>query len=386
MLNFCLINAVNNFDKKAEMCNKKQTNTEKYYPIYYYNWLWTWFKLRQIVKSGKATSMTYVNLAELYEQLFMYKKAKKYVLKAIRKDKNNAFAYCELGILIDDDSISKKYFLKSLDIGSEYDFVSLFSLLLIYFRENDWDKVFDYAREYLNSKTDSPSYWVLAVLIYTIFENAVTPFCEIYTLLKNKKLSLAAFVECIIYMLVLLLILFVLNTVSVWCRYFFGSLRGAYLLHTGQDEAAEKIFFKLTKKYKEFREHSYMFLLDYYYKNKHYKKCINAANRILIKDSNSWVAYLLKGRSLEALKYWDEAAKVYEQALEIFPNDVMYYRSAFVGGVIGDFEAALAKVNKSLLLKKDYCAYKLKAELLTCLNRFKEAELCYKKAEEYKEE
>ena len=48
--------------------------------------------------------------------------------------------------------------------------------------------------------------------------------------------------------------------------------------------------------------------------------------------------------------------------------------------------AALAKVNKSLLLKKDYCAYKLKAELLTCLNRFKEAELCYKKAEEYKEE
>ena len=368
------------------MCNKKQTNTEKYYPIYYYNWLWTWFKLRQIVKSGKATSMTYVNLAELYEQLFMYKKAKKYVLKAIRKDKNNAFAYCELGILIDDDSISKKYFLKSLDIGSEYDFVSLFSLLLIYFRENDWDKVFDYAREYLNSKTDSPSYWVLAVLIYTIFENAVTPFCEIYTLLKNKKLSLAAFVECIIYMLVLLLILFVLNTVSVWCRYFFGSLRGAYLLHTGQDEAAEKIFFKLTKKYKEFREHSYMFLLDYYYKNKHYKKCINAANRILIKDSNSWVAYLLKGRSLEALKYWDEAAKVYEQALEIFPNDVMYYRSAFVGGVIGDFEAALAKVNKSLLLKKDYCAYKLKAELLTCLNRFKEAELCYKKAEEYKEE
>ena len=187
MLNFCLICAVNNFDKKAEMCNKNQTNTEEYYPIYYYNWLWTWFKLRQIVKSGKATSMTYVNLAELYEQLFMYKKAKKYVLKAIRKDKNNAFAYCELGILIDDDSISKKYFLKSLDIGCEYDFVSLFYLLLIYFRENDWDKVFDYAREYLNSKTEDPFYWVLAVLIYTIFENAVTPFCEIYTLLKNKK-------------------------------------------------------------------------------------------------------------------------------------------------------------------------------------------------------
>lgn len=368
------------------MCNKKQTNTEEYYPIYYYNCLWTWFKLRQIVKSGKATSMTYVNLAELYEQLFMYKKAKKYVLKAIRKDKNNAFAYCELGILIDDDSISKKYFLKSLDIGCEYDFVSLFSLLLIYFRENNWDKVLDYAREYLNSKTDSPSYWVLAVLIYTIFENARIPFCEIYTLLKNKKLSPAAFVESIIYMLVLLLILFALNTVSVWCRYFLGSLRGAYLLHTGQEEAAEKIFFKLTKKYKEFREHSYMFLLDYYYKNKNYKKCINAANRILIKDSNSRVAYLLKGRSLEALKYWDEAAKVYEQALEIFPDDVMYYRSAFVGGVIGDFETALAKVNKSLLLKKDYCAYKLKAELLTCLNRFKEAELCYKKAEEYKED
>ena len=143
-------------------------NQEIDYYISPLNGLWMWFKLQRVIKSGKATSMTYNNLAEICQWYGFYKKARKYVLKALRMNKNNALAYITLGNLKDFDA-GKKYFLKALKIGSRYDYQAL-AYLAVYERDNYKEAVVYYKR-FFECQSDDAGYVYWRALLNVYFFN-----------------------------------------------------------------------------------------------------------------------------------------------------------------------------------------------------------------------
>ena len=388
-------------------------NQEIDYYISPLNGLWMWFKLQRVIKSGKATSMTYNNLAEICQWYGFYKKARKYVLKALRMNKNNALAYITLGNLKDFEA-GKKYFLKALKIGSRYDYQAL-AYLAVYERDNYKEAVVYYKR-FFECQSDDAGYVYWRALLNVAFLDigaAVKDLPLLFKKIINERLYIPiSSMGCLLFAILWS------GALELCFRENFIVARATMLLNSDREkEAVDMIFDAASKgKNKKHIENGYYYLLNFYFDRKEYKKCIDIANKILIKEKFEG-AFIYKIRSYVELEEYDKAVELmktvkenykinyslwgdfdigvvyyrmkdYDNALKYFNKRIMSNQDPEALGYKGIcleetdcYEEALENINRSLVLCKDSYNYNLKGDILTSLKRIKEARACYKKAE-----
>ena len=358
-------------------------NQEIDYYISPLNGLWMWFKLQRVIKSGKATSMTYNNLAEICQWYGFYKKARKYVLKALRMNKNNALAYITLGNLKDFDA-GKKYFLKALKIGSRYDYQAL-AYLAVYERDNYKESVVYYKR-FFECQSDDAGYVYWRALLNVYFFNigaAVKDLPLLFKKIINERLYIP-----ISSMGVLLFAILWSGALELCFRENIAAARAIILLNAGREkEAVDMIFNVISKsKNKKTIENCYYLLLDFFFDRKEYKKCIDVVNRILIKEKFEG-AFRYKIRSYVELEEYDKAIELMKTIKENyninysiwcdFDIGVTYYR-------MKDYDNALKYFNRHIISNQDPKALLYKGVCLEETDCYEDALKAYQQSLEYK--
>ena len=426
----------------------KTENQNKELEITFFNGVWMWFKLQKEIKVGKATSQTYVHLAEIYLNYFMYKLSLKNALKAIKLDRTNPEAYYLAGFsksyLKANSLYAKKYFIKAIDLGMKQKYVPLALLAIIAVQDDDFEKCLDYKKQVLSMNEENSNFYFMCTYIYIqsfmLKESLEYLFKGIkYSILERK---------CPLYG-IFGITRFLLENFIV--NYFYKNYcKAYYLLFSGESRAeGEKLFLNIAEKHKKYKDTCYETLLGYYYEKDDYKKCIDIANKILIKDRH-WKVYkykklsymalgqedkvieviktmqknniqtdeedyniqlgkiyfakenfskalnyfnkqiisspsshpfLYKGMCLEGMSDYENAIKAYNSSLDYEKTDLAYYRVANLYYKEKDYQKALENINNGLLLNKDAYNYNLKGDILTAMQRIKEARICYKKAE-----
>ncbi len=426
----------------------KTEKKNKELEITFLNGVWMWFKLQKEIQSDKATSQTYVHLAEIYLNYYMYRLSFYHALKAIKLDKSNPDAYYYAGFgkyyLKNNVPVAKKYFRKAVELGMKRVYIPLEMLAIIAIQEEDFEKSFDYKKQVLSINEENSVFYFMCTYIYIqsfmLKESLEYFFKGIKYSILERKLPLIGIFFIICF--------FIQNFTA---NYFYKNYcRAYYLLYSGESkEEGEKLFLEIAEKHKKYKECCYNSLLDYYYEKDDYKKCIDIANKILIKDKY-WKAYeykklsymtlgqedkvievikimqnnniqtededyniqlgkiylakenfskalnyfnkqiisspsshpfLYKGMCLERLSDYENAIKAYNTSLDYEKSDLAYYRIANLYYLEKDYQKALECINNGLLLNKDSYNYNLKGDILTAMLRIKEANICYKKAE-----
>ena len=416
--------------------------------ITFLNGVWIWFKSQRQIKSGKATSQTYSNLAAIYLNYFMYKLAFKNALKAIKLDRTNPEAYYLAGFsksyLKSNPFYAKKYFIKALDLGMKENYIPLAMLASIAVQEEDFERCLDYKKQVLSINEENSVFYFMCTYVY------IQSFMlkeSLEYLFKGLKYSILER-KCPLYGIFCIIRFLLENFITNY--YYKNYCRAYYLLYSGESkEEGEKLLFEIAEKYKKYKDSCYEVLLNYYYEKDDYKKCIDIANKIMIKDkfgkayeykkysymaldqedkaieviktmqknniqtededynvqlgkiyfekenfskalnyfnkqiisSPSSHPFIYKGMCLEGLSDYESAIKAYNSSLDYEKTDLAYYRVANLYYQEKDYKKALENINKGLLLNKDAYNYTLKGDILSAMQRIKEARICYKKAE-----
>ncbi len=360
-------------------------NQEIDYYISPLNGLWMWFKLQRVIKSGKATSMTYTNLAEICGAYGFYRKARKYVLKALRMNKNNALAYITLGYLKGYDS-GKKYFLKALEIGSRWDYQALGYLARCENLRDNYKEAVVYYERFLELQGDTAAYVYWRVLLNVCFFNLGAAVKDL--LLLFKKIINERRYFPILTIVYLLSEIICIGTLGLCYRENIAAARAIILLNAGREkEAVDMIFNVISKsKNKKTIENCYYLLLDFFFDRKEYKKCIDVVNRILIKEKFEG-AFRYKIRSYVELEEYDKAIELMKTIKENykinysiwcdFDIGVTYYR-------MKDYDNALKYFNRHIISNQDPKALLYKGVCLEETDCYEDALKAYQQSLEYK--
>ena len=360
-------------------------NQEIDYYISPLNGLWMWFKLQRVIKSGKATSMTYNNLAEICQWYGFYKKARKYVLKALRMNKNNALAYITLGNLKDFDA-GKKYFLKALKIGSRYDYQAL-AYLAVYERDNYKEAVVYYKR-FFECQSDDAGYVYWRALLNVAFLDigaAVKDLPLLFKKIINERLYIPiSSMGCLLFAILWS------GALELCFRENFIVARATMLLNSDREkEAVDMIFDAASKgKNKKHIENGYYYLLNFYFDRKEYKKCIDIANKILIKEKFEG-AFRYKIRSYVELEEYDKAIELMKTIKENYKINYSLWGDFDIGVVyyrMKDYDNALKYFNKRIMSNQDPEALGYKGICLEETDCYEEAIKAYQRSLEYKQD
>lgn len=360
-------------------------NQEIDYYISPLNGIWMWFKLQRVIKSGKATSMTYTNLAEICQWYGFYKKARKYVLKALRMNKNNALAYITLGNLKDFDA-GKKYFLKALKIGSRYDYQAL-AYLAVYERDNYKEAVVYYKR-FFECQSDDAGYVYRRALLNVAFLDigaAVKDLSLLFKKIINERLYIPiSSMGCLLFAILWI------GALELCFRENFIAARVISLLDSDRGkEAVDMIFNAASKgKNKKHIENGYYYLLDFYFDRKEYKKCIDIANRILIKEKFEG-AFIYKIRSYVELEEYDKAIELMKTVKENYKINYSLWGDFDIGVVyyrMKDYDNALKYFNKRIMSNQDPEALGYKGICLEETACYEDAIKAYQRSLEYKQD
>ena len=346
-----------------------------------------WFKLQKVIKSGKATSMTYTNLAEIFMSYGFYKKARKYVLKALRMNKNNALAYSTLGYLKGYDA-GKKYFLKALEIGGRYDYLSLGYLARCENLRDNYKEAVVYYERFLELQGVTAAYVYWRVLLNVCFFNIGAAVKDLLLLFKKIINERRYFpILAIVY---LLFEIFCIGTLGLCYRGNLIAARAIILLHAGREkEAVDMIFNAASKgKNKKHIENGYYYLLNFYFDRKEYKKCIDIANKILIKEKFEG-AFIYKIRSYVELEEYDKAIELMKTVKENYKINYSLWGDFDIGVVyyrMKDYDNALKYFNKRIMSNQDPEALGYKGICLEETDCYEEAIKAYQRSLEYKQD
>ncbi len=362
-------------------------NQEIDYYISTLNGIWMWFKLQHVIKSGKATSMTYTNLAEICMSYGFYRKARKYVLKALRMNKNNALAYSTLGCLKGYDA-GKKYFLKALEIGGRYDYLALGYLARCENLRDNYKEAVVYYERFLEIQGDTAAYVYWRALLNVCFLNIGAAVKDLPLLLK-KIINERRYFP-ILAILQLLYEILCVGALGLCYRENIAVARAIILLNAGREkEAVDMIFNAVSKsKNKKTIENCYYLLLDFFFDRKEYKKCIDVVNRILIKEKFEG-AFRYKIRSYVELEEYDKAVELMKTVKENYKINYSLWGDFDIGVVyyrMKDYDNALKYFNKRIMSNQDPEALGYKGICLEESYCYEEAIKAYQRSLEYKQD
>lgn len=275
-------------------------------------------------KLGCKNDSVYDFISYILYEKNEYKKALKYVSKAIKAQPDNSRLHLLEGCILvklDKDDEAKEKFLKLEKLGCKSDI--LYSRLSdIYFYENNYEKSLEYANK--------------AVLIdsedgYFRYRQGMA-----YYNLKNYKKAQAAF------------------------------------------QKAEQSGYKDDDMYGNM---SYIFSAE-----DDFSSSLKYANKALFLNSKRGYFHYRRGFALFFLEKFKEAKDCYLKAEQLgYQYEGMFYHLAGIFYLESDFDTALSYINKAIIKRSnDIDYYSVKAEILLSMGKQKEADKCYQKINELK--
>lgn len=338
--------------------------------------------LKYKIRTGDQSAQNYALLAhalQRYDEIQAYK----YALKAIRLEPDYAYAHAIAGdILYNYNKYhdAEKYLLKSLELAGEDYYIALVPLILMYIECDDWTNAYKYSEKMLKIQCDDPVYLELNINVSLLMFNKENIWPRLSDFIKN----------CIKYKIFpgsieVLLMMFNITAaylIPVILRFNWICNKSYFLADIKKDYAGAVEFLLFNgEKYKKYRDYCFDAAMNIYYDLKEYKKCINIANRILLK--HKYIdAYRIKMKCYRKLEDYEKALECIDKAQKAFENqDTVSYDLLRIYTLIEkqDYPSALSIINKILLSNPGPLIYKAQGDCLFCLKRFEEAVKVFEK-------
>lgn len=363
------------------------------YDINVFNSLFYLLKFHYEIKSGKATAMTYLCLSLVYSTYSMNKLAFKYALKSIRIDNLNSYAWYAAGIVRQkyskDYSKSKKYFLKAFELGGDDCYWVVYELIICAAREFNYLMRGKYEKMFLDINSTDSGYFLRRAYIYEGHCRLKETFADFFRAVKacifNPNETDQGLESLIPALYTFLRSVFHKITVPGMAE----SWEAVFLLETGREKEGVELMLEAASKAKKQsdREACYKSLLDYFFDKEEYKKCIDAANRILIKYRYA-DAYGYKAHSYRELGEFEKSREALHLARKAGTqelNESTYYNSlALTYFCEGKYDKAINWLNKLIISSPSSHPFLYKGFCLEELNEFDDAIKAYNKSLEYK--
>lgn len=275
-------------------------------------------------KLGCKNGSLYEFISYILYEKNEYRKAFKYVSKAIKAQPANSKLYCLEGYILyelDKDAEAKEQLLKAEKLGCKHDDLYC-KLSYIYSLEKDYKTALQYANKaILINPADDFAYYRKGFTCYNL---------EDYKQAKEQ----------------------LLKAEELGCKY-------------------DDLYSKL----------SYIYSLE-----EDYKTALQYADKAILINPADGFAYYRKGYALLYMEKFKEAKKYYLKAEQLgYQYEGMFKHLAGLFYLESDFNTALSYINKAIIKRSnDIDYYSLKADILLNLGKQKEAEKCYKKISKLK--
>ena len=340
--------------------------------------------LKWKIKKGDVSAANYAYLAAAYGARNDYKNAIKYARQSIWYDRNYAYAYLIMGVILREKHGSwakaEKYFKKSWHLAGQNYYLALYELICAAANKNDNVERDRLETIFLNIDCEHAGYLLRKVYVYLGHWNYKLAY---ETFLKSIKSSLKYRGGLDSNYFILGIHLLVDSLLALPFKNKLRSDFAEYLISVGKEDEGLEILFDLAKHDKKLSNWSYRYLADYYWEQSEYKKCHDIANRMLIIRKSAF-AYYYKAISSWKLREYDDGLKLLDKAECMEDSDEFnnydYWRCLMYCGLY-DLQKALKYINQALLKEKNADNYKIKGDILVELNKIKEANICYEEAD-----
>ena len=355
-----------------------------------------WLKSFNKIKNGVASAKTYYNRALFYSWVGKSHKACLEALKALKKDNKNPYVWWLYGLLRKDDGLIiekiEKYFLKSLKYGGDnfhlalYELISCEALLGNSVLRNKYEKKF------LDIGIEDSAYLLKKYYIYLGHYRWKEAFpCLINSIKRYFRKGNIYRADFISY-----IVCFSNVIEEFFIKIFFPSVQicaeANFMFEVGNEIEANRLYLKAADKIKNIKEKEVVYenLLSHYYEQYEYKKCIDIANRILIKYKYP-KAYEYKAWAYREMGNFEQARKVlkiaYNAKIDIDMQDSDYYNGmALTYFKEGDYSKAVNWLNKQIMESPSSHPFLYKAFCLEEMNELDDAIKAYNKSLEYEPE
>ena len=313
-------------------------------------------KLKKKIKDGNSTAQDYAFIANAYNIRGESKKAFWYALRSIQKDKKYPYAYFIAGqILFDRNKFKKaeKYINKALKLAGNDYYLALFYRAELYICDDEnFAKAYETGKSYFSIKCDYPDYYLLRAILKMQFS---LDFKEVFA---DIKLAFKSFLKykhplCILEgVYVLNLVFFARLIMIITNKKEMRSNKASALVALGRDNEILQLYKSLStsKKFKE-KEALSKELLNVYFNNGSYEKCIALANKFLVEYKSAYV-YMYKARSYDCLGKYDKALENLDKAYEYddeYKEHKYYFWKAKFNFHSENYKDAIKYINKQIL-------------------------------------
>lgn len=361
--------------------------------INFFNFLWVLIKHYREVKEGKAEANTYLKLSLLTSMLFLKRTSFKYALKALRMDKTDPMIWYVCGLACKDYKglPAKKYFLKSLELGGENFYYGLYELIIIAAEEGNSPVRDKYEKSFKNLEIEKSSGYLLRrAFVYLGHAQLKEAFSDFYEALKYRIFERGLFVPDLLSFATFLCGIFAILCFKTFHPDCILCMEAMFNLDAGREEDGIQMMLEaaeICKNKTDKESYYYKTLLDYFYDKDEYKKCIDAANRILIKYRYA-DAYGYKAHSYRELGEFEKSREAFHLARKAGTqefNESTYYNSlALTYFCEGKYDKAINWLNKLIISSPSSHPFLYKGFCLEELNEFDDAIKAYNKSLEYK--
>lgn len=340
--------------------------------------------LKWKIRCGDVSAQNYAFLSAAYCAHSDYKNAIKFARQAIWYDRNYAYSYLVMGIILREkhgcSAKAEKYFRKSWHLGGQNYYLPIYDLICAAAAKNDNIERDRLETIFLNIDCDHAPYLLRKTYIYMGVWDYKLAYKTFFEAIKSSfryrdGLHVNDFVLCIHLLVDSLIALPFKNKLR--------SDYAEYLISVGKEEEGVKILLELAQNDRKLTNGSYRYLADYYWEQSEYKKCYDIANRMLISKKSAF-AYYYKAISSWKLKEYDNGLELLDKAELMEDSDEFnnydYWRCLMYCGLY-DLQKALKYINQALLKEKNADNYKIKGDILVELNKIKEANICYEEAD-----
>lgn len=352
--------------------------------IGYFNSFFVVPYLKHKIKKGEVSAQNYAYIAKACVAHGDIKNAFKYARKAIWYDRNYAYAYFVMGVLLREHdsnySRAKKYFQKAFRLGGNNYYLAIYDLICCAAAEENNEERYKYETRFLDIDCDYPGYLLRKAYIYTGYYNYKKAFEELQKAFKSylKYKHFPEFQYFEINIKIVIELLFTLPFKNLLNRNL-----AEYYMEIGKEEEACEILFKLAQKDNKKDQWSYRYLADYFWEQGEYKKVYDITNRMLISKKSAY-AYYFKAISCWKLSDYEGGLELLDKAENLDKNQEFdnydYWRSLMYCGMY-DLNTALKYINHALLQKKNSENFTVKGQILVHLNKIEEANFCFKEAD-----
>lgn len=375
------------------MSEKNKKNTILDYDINYLNAPFYLVKFSVEIQSGKATAMTYLCISLIYSMYGLNKESCFYALKSIRLDRKNAYAWYaagsrrrELGM---DFSKCKKYFLKSLELNGEKPYIPLYELVVCEANEANYPERAKYEKMFLEIDSKDSGYFLRRAYINDAQGRIKEAFKDFFRAVRQRIFNHNETDPGVD------------SFFPAFCTFVYSGItkimnpgvaeayEANFLLNLGHEREGIDLMFEAVRKTKKQseKETCYKNLLDFFYDREEYKKCIDVANRILIREKFV-EAYGYKAFSYRELGEFEKAREALHLARkygseEELENSSYYNSLALTYFCEGDYGKAINWLNKQIITEPSAHPFLYKGFCLEELDELDGAIKAYNKANEY---